>query len=382
MCRTKENHATAGRCKDMSFSNANEDTVVIVGGGPAGAATAIELRRRGVPCTVINATAGVPYKPGESLPPNARGVMQELGVLNLLQDEAHLCYTGNVTAWGTDELLSRYFFAEPFGNGWHLDRLLFEAQLKHVAVTLGARWLDNTRFVSLTGAEGSRLVHARDEHGGNLEIPSAFVIDCSGRASVVGRSGDGRRHVLDHLAAYCFVLDMKAGDLNGVTFIETVKDGWWYAAPLPQDRVVVNFMSDSDLHKVAGADLAGWLMSKLSETTHLKQRLQASVDTVRFPLIKTATTSVLLAPAGDGWLAAGDALCTYDPLTSFGITIAMAGGRQAAEAVCQLMEGDVQAVGRYLAMQQDTFNNSLAMLQTQYSLEKRWATEPFWQRRQ
>lgn len=334
-------------------------------------------------CTIIDTGNDNTYKPGESLPPNARGVFHDLGLSYLLEDAVHLSCTGNLTSWGTDELLSRYFFAEPFGNGWHLDRLLFEAQLKNEAITLGADWRENCAFLSMSSAGRDFGVQARDGQGRDVALPAAFVIDCSGRAAVVARNAGIRRHVLDSLVAYCVILDGRAEGLNGVTFIEAVRDGWWYAAPLPQDRVVVNYMSDSDFHKVPARDMDRWLTGKLAETRYLEQTLAiADHGTLKHAMVKTATTSVLTTPAGDGWLAVGDALCTYDPLTSFGITIAMAGAKQAAEAVTRHLDGDAQAIGRYLAMQQDTFNTSLGMLQTQYGLEKRWTNEPFWQRRQ
>lgn len=355
----------------------------MVGGGPAGAATAITLQKLGINCTVLNSAREVLFKPGESLSPNARGVLHELGVAHLPEASAHLRYTGNTTVWGNDTPAARYFFAEPFGDGWHLDRLFFERQLKEEACRLGAEWHEEAQFVSLGERDGMPWVNARSAGGKDVSMPAAFVIDSSGRSSVVARKADSIKRTIDSLAAYCFLLDMPAADLNGITFVEAVPDGWWYAAPLPQNQVAVNFMSDSDLHKVTKEGLSQWLAEKLNETLHLQDLLKVSGPAaIKHAMVKTATTSLLLQPAGARWLAVGDALCTYDPLTSFGITIAMAGGRQVAIAVAKFLDGDFAAIREYMAMQQDTFNSSLAMLQSQYGLEHRWPDQPFWQRRQ
>lgn len=363
------------------MSNAS-DQVTIIGGGPAGAVTAISLRKLGINCAVLSREEASDFKPGESLAPNICHLLRELGLANVIQDPIHLEYTGNTVVWGDREPLSRHFFTETFGNGLHLDRLLFEAQLKEEAQGKGVLWLENFTLAKISFEKERLWVQGTDSKGVPESILAAYVVDCTGRASVVGRGLRIRKKVIDKLMAYCFVLQRNLPFFQGNSYVEAVSDGWWYVAPLPHGCLVVNFMSDSDLHIINAASIREWILRKLADTDHLKEQLQITDPGELMHIrVRTATTSFLEQPVGDRWLAVGDALCTYDPLTSFGLTIAIAGGRQAALAISRHLNGDSNAVTKYAAIQQITFNTTMDMLKHQYNLESRWRNSTFWQRR-
>lgn len=52
--------------------------VMIVGGGPAGVATALQLVARGVEVTILEAGLQPTMKPGETLPPQAKKIFQKM----------------------------------------------------------------------------------------------------------------------------------------------------------------------------------------------------------------------------------------------------------------------------------------------------------------
>jgi flavin-dependent dehydrogenase len=328
---------------------------------------------------VINEGKKGNFIPGESFAPNTRPALQSLQADHILRSEAHISYTGNTVVWGSDKAHTRYFFNEPYGNGWHLDRPLFEYQLRIVAEERGAHWQEGWRITDIKRVNGKMLVSYVNKDAALLEVEADWVIDCSGRASVIARKSGVRKRTIDRLTAFCSVIEQPHDRLSGISFIESVPDGWWYAAPVGKNEVVINFMTDSDLPEINEAGLRQWLFQKLHQANHLPDYVHlADVPDVQ---VRTASTSFLEQPSGPGWIAVGDALCTYDPLTAYGITAAMAGIDYVVSAVKEGMTGKTGALQEYASIQQRTFNKSIDMLREQYRLEQRWSEEEFWRRR-
>lgn len=342
---------------------------------------AIALRREGIDCLVISEGRKNAFIPGESLAPNTMLAMQQLGAAHLLQSPEHTVYTGNTVVWGNDTIRSRYFIKEPYGNGWHLNRLSFEAQLRTLAEQLGAQWRDQWR-VHHIGHNGRMEVSCTNQQKELLRLRADMVIDCTGRASAIARRCGARKLTLDRLTAFCMVAQLPAAALHGMTCIEAAQDGWWYAAPIGHGRVVINFMTDSDLADAGVADLRGWMQRRFAQLQHLPSMIPlAQATDCGGVQVHTATTAFLERPCGPGWMAVGDALCAYDPLTSYGITAALAACPEAAKAIRQHINGNDSGLRNYAAIQQNTFNKSVDMLQQQYGLERRWRHQLFWQRR-
>ncbi|MCC9071247.1 NAD(P)/FAD-dependent oxidoreductase [Flavobacterium sp. F-65] len=355
---------------------------MIIGGGPAGLATAITLRKHNIPCVVINNHMESTVKLGESLAPSANTVFRKLSLGDVLASEHHSLYVGNNVVWGDSSLRQRYFFNEPYGDGRHLNRTLFEKQLQDVAIERGVVLLENHRLTNIIEEDNKIIVSCSDSDNSTKIITADFIADCSGRASIVAKKMGIKKQTIDNLASYYFITEQSGESLKGMTFIEAVEDGWWYAAPLANNKVIVNFMSDSDLHTTKSVLLKDWLFNKVATTQYLKNYFPSKISSTTEVRIKTATTSLLEKPGGKQWIAVGDALCTYDPLTSFGITNALVSGHNAANAISDSLNGNTDSLSEYITSQMALFNKSVALLQNQYQSEQRWHKHPFWERRQ
>lgn len=86
-----------------------------------------------------------------------------------------------------------------------------------------------------------------------------------------------------------------------------------------------------------------------------------------------AGTAQLEPPCGDGWLAAGDAAASFDPLSSLGILTAVLMGAEAARCV----DDPATFAARYRAI---TAHHETEREAT-YRREERWPNAPFWARR-
>ena len=83
-----------------------------------------------------------------------------------------------------------------------------------------------------------------------------------------------------------------------------------------------------------------------------------------------------------GWIAAGDASMTFDPLSSQGLLHALFTGLAAAEAADSYLSGDMGAPRGYQQIMDGVQHAYRQHLASSYASEARWPASPFWQRRQ
>lgn len=357
--------------------------MVIVGGGAAGAATAVMLARRGLTPIVLEALQGHVFKVGECLPPSANPILEQLGVIDRLERDGHLPSYGNRSVWGSPTPVERDFIFGTQGHGWHLDRLKFEAALAAQAREEGADWRYGYRLLKCSH-QNERWVLTVQSPLGNASLEADFVVDATGRASRVARQLGAQRIRFDRLIGAALLLECQRGGGTRETFtlVEAVASGWWYSARLPSDKLMVVYMTDSDLmgHEVRKTD--GWF-TLLEETEHTMRRVRDSnYYAVGEPRVLSANSSMLDIIAGKYWLAVGDAASAFDPLSSYGISSAMGGGFYAASAIIDLFEGNSGALAAYSEIIDQAYEQYLLTHYDYYSLERRWPNEPFWLRRQ
>ena len=156
--------------------------VLVIGGGPAGCALSLRLARIGCPVALLELTAYQEFRPGESLPPSVVPRLAELGVWQpFLATQPEPAY-GIESAWGTGDLDSSSFLANPFLNGWHLNRPRFDAMLSSAAEAAGARVFRRTTLRSIErGPQYMWSVNATSQHE-ELHFLARFVVDATGRA--------------------------------------------------------------------------------------------------------------------------------------------------------------------------------------------------------
>lgn len=357
--------------------------VLIVGGGPAGAAVSIALARRGLRPVVLEAQGGPRLKVGECLPPGVNPLLDALGLTEALRRAGHLASHGNRYVWGSEEPAERDFIYGVRGAGWRLDRRRFEEQVASAAVEAGADWRYGQRLRACERAEGGRWRLEVESTEGTVTYEADFVVDATGRAARLARALGARRVLYDRLVGVAAYFDTREGEGgDSFTLVEAVAGGWWYSARLPGGKLVAVYMTDGDLLDAGAARTTeGWL-ALLARTEHTARRVsQMSVSGPTRPRVLPADTSRLTSVAGEGWLAAGDAGMAYDPLASHGITMALGGGLHAAEAVLEHLGGRRDATRRYAALLDRAFAPYLLMRRQHYLAERRWPREPFWQRR-
>jgi len=359
--------------------------IAIVGGGPAGAATALTLLNQGDWRVGIIEMSHQPiFRLGESVPPSIQFLLAQLGVFASFEQGGHLASLGNCSVWGDDALGFNDFWASVGGRGWHLDRARFDASLLQAAAERGAVVMSGMQVIGCDRTANQQWNLILNSQDGNLcEVTASFVVDASGPCSVFAHWQGARTVRIDCLMGLTavFTLDGAKTARTCYTLVEAAEFGWWYAAHLPKERVIVTLMCDRDLVQKYGLScLKQWTIA-LKQTRYVRGLIERSVYPSKLQ-IQPAFSQYLDQISGDGWLAAGDAACKLDPLSSTGIYKALRSGMQAANAIKQFMEGHSYTLLSYQRQTQHQFELYLEERRKYYARETRWASSPFWQRRQ
>ncbi|WP_329274487.1 FAD-dependent monooxygenase [Streptomyces sp. NBC_00691] len=411
--------------------------VVVAGAGPAGSVAALCLARAGHRVLLLDPLSGDrrsgdrpavpagpaataasdgppndlshrgevrPYRIGEALPPAARPLLRDLGLLAGLDADGHLPCTGTEAAWGSGELYGRENVLDPHGPGWHLDRVRFDAFLRGAAERAGARPVCGVA-VRRTGQPGAWRLVVR-ERGVEREAPCRWVVDATGRRAVIARRGAVPLRQDRLVAAYAVLSGPAPADQDLRTLVEAAPEGWWYTARVPAGRLVAH-LTDRDLADPRLRTTAGFL-ERVARTRHVRTRLDGYVtgwashredcvagwppdrdgDAAGWPSgprWAPAHGQRLAPPAGPGWVAAGDAALACDPLSSQGILTALHTGVRAARAVDRCLRGggrgEEDALAEYGAFVDGVAERYLAHHARAYADERRWPSAPFWARR-
>lgn len=359
-----------------------EIDVAIIGGGPAGAATAIALQQQGYRrVAILEKSSQKDFCIGETVPPNIRSLLTQLEVLHILNPENHLPSFGNHSVWGGSELGFQDFFFSLQGNGWHLNRTQFDAALLAAAVETGAILKRGVRLVGcdrLKNGKWNLTFLAPD--GSRFQLKTAFVVDATGRRSVFATKQGANIVRMDSLLgiAAVFEFEGKAKE-DCYTLVEAAELGWWYAARLPNDRAIVTLMSDRQLLRQHQFSRSFNWTAHLAKTRYVRELVAGATSCSKLQ-IQPAFSQYLDMIAGDGWLAVGDAACTFDPLSSAGIYKALRSGILAAEAIGGYFHSDAEALAEYVSQTRRQFELYLEDRRHYYSLEQRWPDSLFWQR--
>ncbi|WKD30568.1 tryptophan 7-halogenase [Streptomyces xanthophaeus] len=360
---------------------------VVAGGGPAGAVAALVLARAGRRVLLVDGgRPGVPsaaFTIGETLPPAARPLLDDLGLWAAFSAGTHLSCPGTYASWGSAQLHGHSHLLDPHGHGWHLDRDRFDAFLREAAGAAGAL-VRRAVVIGHRSTAGEQHLLVREGGGAVRELRSGWVVDATGRRALIGRRLARRRRQDRLVAAYTLLgghgVGGHAGDLELRTLVEAVPEGWWYTARVPAGRVVAH-LTDADL-AAARLRTADGFRCAASRTRHVRERL-SGYDPAGSPAPRwTAAHGLRLSPpAGPGWVAAGDAAIAFDPLSSQGILTALHTGAHAGRAVDRCLAGDTGALASYASFLDgvaDAYHHHHAR---SYAEERRWPEHPFWRRR-
>ena len=351
---------------------------LIIGGGPAGSATALSLKKHAPQLSIVLVEASSYGQPraGEVLPALAAGLMGRLDIRQAFEKEKFPNVHSSLSVWGQPDAYENHFIFSPHGPGWHLDRKNFDAFLARQAEQKGTRLLLDSLVKTFAREKG--LWHATLADG--IDIHARFIVDATGRRAFFARKMGATVNSRDRLMSFSrmFTLDEKPAP---ETTVEAFEHGWWYTARAGNERVI-SCLTDADIAKKLKLNDEGHWLDLLSQTSQIKA--SAGGSEIKDEFMTRAAGSVLMSKvAADDWLSVGEAASAFDPLSSQGIVKSLRAGIFASYAVADLLcNASEIAAARYEKFVRTEFASYLELRKKHYSNERRWGNSPFWQRRQ
>lgn len=159
--------------------------VVVVGGGPAGAAAAISAAIRGLRVVLCEREPGLRHRPGETLHPGVEPLLAQLGVDAVLASVTGIRHQGIWIEWGGPRRFEAFGgdVAKPW-EGFQVWRADFDAMLLHRARELGVTIRSGCAALAPI-LRGDAVVGVRSAEG---EMHARLVIDATGTARWLGRA--------------------------------------------------------------------------------------------------------------------------------------------------------------------------------------------------
>ncbi len=306
--------------------------VLVVGGGPAGAASAWFLARAGVDVLLVDRARFPRDKPcAEYLSPQASRILSEMGVLDAIEAAGAAQLSGmRVRAPNGrvihGEFASSHGFRGFRDHGLALPRRQLDALLLDEARRAGVRVLEETTVRDVV-TDGAHRVQglAIDGASGRRTLRASLVVGADGLRSVVARrlrlarTGRFPRRVAV-VAHYGGVEGMGA---YGEMHVDAA--GYVGLADVGHGQTNVAVVVPASASRTMGGDPAAFVDRWIAERPHLARRFGGAqrVTTAR-------ATGPFNSHARRAWVPGcalvGDAADFFDPFTGEGIYAALRGG--------------------------------------------------------
>ncbi|MBC7777507.1 MAG: tryptophan 7-halogenase [Phycisphaerae bacterium] len=361
--------------------NTVETDVLILGAGPAGSATALMLQQRNpaIKITVVDHADHQGIALGETLPPQIKALMEAIGLWEQFQAEGHLPAYRTQSVWGNDAPIENEFLFQTSAKGWRIEKRRFNRFLTEAAASRGVGLMLGATTHFLGKEAGAFQFQIESKAQETLWLQARFVVDATGRAAWFASKMGTNKVRFDNLVGTWRVYEDSTPASDGHTLVEAVENGWWYSTRLPDQKMALAYMTDSDLLEKSSLETETW-DGQLDQTKYTRSRV-ADHGSAENAMVVPAATQCLDTLCGEGWIAVGDAACTFDPLSSQGVFKAIKSGIFGAYAVSDYLSGNQGALTRHEWMLRDAFETYLETRAKFYQQEQRWPAAEFWQRR-
>lgn len=324
---------------DMDSLTHHHD-IVIIGGGPAGAATGILLAKAGYRTVILEKDHHPRFHIGESLLPLSVPYLEDLGVLDAVERiglrkhaaEFHSPYHGR-----TVEFSFSGATAEDFTHAFEVRRSEFDELLFRHAGQTGAETLEGMKVSDVEhDLNEIRWVEALDAKGLRHRFHARFFVDASGRGTFLADAFEtkevNKRHRSAALYAHYQNAQRKPGKAEGNIAIHWFDHGWFWVIPLRDGSTSVGAVCHPDYL----ATRKGSVNDFFENTIRLCPGVSQCLESAQRETEVSATGNYSYQSSrmtGSNYLMVGDAYAFIDPVFSSGVHLALAGAFKAAASI-------------------------------------------------
>ncbi len=337
--------------------------VIILGGGPAGAATAMYLLRHGITPVIVERDDHPRYHVGESLTGATALALKDLGLGPAIEAQNYPVKHGAVF-YGPEgkndfwvPLVKRNEEGKQVPNyTWNVRRSTFDKILFEGAVERDAVWIKATAIAPITEDDAVVGVTIRTPDGKTEQLYSEVLVDASGAATflanhrVTGKKVPGNSDKqIGLFTQFAHAVRDDGDDLRhqpGNTLLYyQAKHHWAWFIPVSEEMTSVGIVVKTDYFKQAGMSKEDFM---LHECRHMTPALSERLPdlTPQEPINAIPNFSYRVQNyTGKGFLCVGDAHRFIDPIFAYGVYFGIQEGEFAAAAIAKVLSGEVQTDG-------------------------------------
>lgn len=333
--------------------------VLIVGGGPAGSTAAAILAEKGRRVVLLEKDRHPRFHIGESLLPQNLRIFDRLGIREEI-DRIGVFKPG--ARFVSDEHGKHTLFEfaaglnQDYTYSYQVRRSEFDEILFRKAASAGAALHEGVRVMEVKlDARDGHLVTARDESGTTRRWRARFLIDASGRDTLLAtRLATKQRNPHNTTAAiyahFRGVAPFEGQQDDGNITIHLFDEGWFWSIPLPDGVTSIGVVGTQDFFKRRKSGFEEFFAQAVAMSPSLSARL-AGAERIS-PVTATGNYSYESKTMhGDGWIMVGDAYAFIDPVFSSGVLLAMASAEMGAEAAHVWLDDPRRADGMIRAFE-------------------------------
>jgi flavin-dependent dehydrogenase len=329
--------------------------VIVVGGGPAGCTAASFLARKGWAVTLLEKDHYPRFHIGESLLPMNLPILQRLGILDSVAKIGVLKAGADFpapTAQGYNVFRFERALDAEWPHAFQVRRDEFDELLLECATASGVRTLPGHQVSSFSSNDSTITVEGSTDTGTPFRFTGRYLVDASGRNTLIGKQLRIKRRSRVHQSAALFahfrgVTRRQGGDSGNIS-IYRFEHGWAWLIPLRDGITSVGVVCWPEYLKNRRSGNRDFLLQTIQSIPSLQQRME-DAEMVGNLHVTGNYSYRCSRSSGTRWIMAGDSYAFVDPIFSSGVYLAM----HAAEHAAAVVDGSLREPGTERNLQRD-----------------------------
>mgnify|MGYP001460009017 CR=1 FL=1 len=342
-----------------------DQDILVLGGGPAGAVTAIALQQLGYRVTLV--TEPRPFAAVEGISARVWQALRQAGLISALAQvqppsPRRVCWNGVDSHINEERLVERRRFDSALLEdlrAWGVT--VVEGRVEHNVPDAARPW---ARVCTVNGVQ---------------TLSAAFMVEARGRAAPA--AGTRRLHGPATLA---IVQRWYGPARRACSAVGSLDIGWGWMAALPSGERYVQLMVDSQHTCLPAKEQLGeWSLQHLRRLPYADLFLEQARP---LPGINARISTPVLQQelVGTSWIRIGDAAMAVDPLSGNGIFQSLSSALQAPAVINTLLQRPSDralAIAFYQRRVEELFLRFARIGRDFCRQEQRWSDQAFWQSR-